>query len=787
MIRLICPVCVDKARRRMENCRALKKIFWLGPIIMKLRLLRFVALLLLLLLLSVVVRQANAHANLLQSLPKANATLDRAPVQIELFFSEALEPSFSTVEVLDGNGNRVDNNDAQLVPAGPTHMTASLRSLPDGIYTVSWRALSAVDSHITAGAFPFAVGDVDAAALEAAAQASRQIKVSPGEVIARWLTYLSAMTVVGGALFILAVWQPARESSGVGKELRPPWRGLSTIALFVLIAANLFWLLIQAGQASGGEIALPWDAAVVQVLFNTRFGVLWLARLVLALILIWLVRQPQTRRKRWITLFAGSLLLLTISLGSHAAAQPQPVLPVLADWVHLAAASVWVGGLVHFIVSLYAIRSLEGPDRPTNVGDNVRWGLTAVLIPRFSALALVSVTLLALTGVYATVLHVGSFEALSGTAYGRTLLVKLIIIVPMLLLGAGNLLITSPKMRRAAADDGNVGGPTLVGRFRRLVTSEVALGAAVLFSVGVLTTLPPARVATELPMLGGTQEVDGANEVALEIALEVTPGRPGLNTFLVTITRDGQPLDGVKEVSLQFTPATAEVPPSTAQLTGTGSGQYSINGGFLALPDDWQVQVAVRREDAFDSFANFDLEVGVAAGSATTAQQGLGLAFPWYRVSAILLLLASVAYWLASSSLVRTQRQFLFFGRLPAVLLAGLGLLVFINPPGEQATTLVNPIPPNADSVAAGKVLYEVNCMPCHGQSGAGDGPVGITLNPPPADLTQHTLPGVHPDGRLYNWITDGLPGSVMSAFKDQITDEERWHVVNYIRTLALP
>jgi putative copper resistance protein D len=111
--------------------------------------------------------------------------------------------------------------------------------------------------------------------------------------------------------------------------------------------------------------------------------------------------------------------------------------------------------------------------------------------------------------------------------------------------------------------------------------------------------------------------------------------------------------------------------------------------------------------------------------------------------------------------------------------------MVFTNPPTQEGSLPINPIPPNADSVAIGETLYQENCFPCHGDTGAGDGPVGRTLNPPPADLTLHTQPGVHPDGRLYNWITNGFQDSVMPAFKDKLTDDERWHLVNYIRTLA--
>ncbi|MCI0395417.1 MAG: copper resistance protein CopC [Chloroflexi bacterium] len=725
---------------------------------MKQRLTPFTLFLICLFLAAALAGPVSAHASLLQSVPEANATVERSPVQIELFFSEPVEESFSSIQVLDGTGKRVDNDDPRVDSADPTHLTVSLRSLPDGVYTVSWRALSSVDSHITAGAFPFAVGNVDAAELAAAAQASRQIKLSPGEMVVRWLTYLAGMVLAGNALFVLLVWQPAVRLSGAGENVQPAWPWLARLFLVVLAVANIFWLLVQAGQASGAEIAAPWQKAVTQVLFTTRFGALWLGRIALALALVWLLPQTRSSRERWLVFAAALLLLLTISLGSHAAAQPEAFLPVLADWLHLAAASVWVGGLAHFLAGLYAIRSLDPIGRTR---------LTAGLIPRFSALALVSVSALILTGLYAAVLHLGTLEALTGTIYGRTLIVKLALVLPMLMLGAINLLVTSPRMRLAAGQ----GSVSLVDRFRRLVTGEVTLGVAVLLSVGVLTTLPPARVATAAPMLNGTQVVDD-----LEITLDVTPGRPGINTFLVTLRSGGQPVNNAREVSLQFTPATADLPPSEAQLTARGNGEYQIEGGFLALPDAWQLQVAVRRENAFDAFANFNFSLGTTAPIQS---------FPWHRVTGVLLLAAGLAYLFALKSLVKGRGPAVAYAGAPATLLIAAGALVFFRPPIQDQAALVNPIPPNADSLATGQALYEERCLPCHGPTGAGDGPVGRTLNPPPADLTRHTAPGVHPDSRLYNWITNGFPDSVMPAFKDTLSDEERWHLVNYIRTLA--
>jgi mono/diheme cytochrome c family protein len=98
-----------------------------------------------------------------------------------------------------------------------------------------------------------------------------------------------------------------------------------------------------------------------------------------------------------------------------------------------------------------------------------------------------------------------------------------------------------------------------------------------------------------------------------------------------------------------------------------------------------------------------------------------------------------------------------------------------------------NPVQANTGSIETGRALYQDNCLPCHGPQGKGDGPAGLAMNPHPADLSKHTVPGVHSDGQLYAWITDGYPGSAMPAFSESLTDEQRWHLVNFIRTFAGP
>jgi copper transport protein len=710
---------------------------------------------------------AQAHAELLRANPEPNASVDEAPVHVELYFSEALEHAFSSITVLDANGQPVDNGDSRVDASDLTRMTVSLRSLPDGIYTISWKALSAVDGHLTSGTYPFAVGDVDAAALAAAERSGRQVRLSLGEVLARWMVYLSAAMLFGGTLFVLAVWQPAAASqadSEASLAFRPPWQRLAAAALACFLTGSIVGLLVQGGQATGAELAWPWSGPVGELLAHTRYGALWLARLALVLGLAAILLADHTRRRLGLALTLSLLLLFTISLSSHAAADSQPALPVLGDFLHLIGASVWIGGLTHFAAVLGTIRRVPG------AGSNGAPSLAASMLPRFSMLALGSVGLLAMTGIYMAVLRLGSLEALAGTLYGRSLVVKTVLVLPMLGLGALNLLWVTPRIKRAVSISGK--GGNLFERFRRSVTAEVGLGLAVVFMVALLTAMPPPRITAALPEMRSSARVDD-----LELELTISPARVGINTFALRVTSAGRAVTGAQDVLLRFTPTEANLAPAESRLEESEPGRYSIRGAYLSLPDTWQVQAVVRRPGEFDAYANFDVPLS-AAGTAAR--------FPWHRVTGAVLLVCAVLLAAAASQLAVPGRQHRAKAALaPAVAVFVAGAFVFYTPPAGAPIGLVNPIAPNQESIAIGRALYEANCLPCHGPAGRGDGPVGLTLNPRPADLSLHVVPGVHSDGQLFEWITYGFEGSVMPAFQGVLTDDQRWHLVNYIRTLA--
>lgn len=94
-----------------------------------------------------------------------------------------------------------------------------------------------------------------------------------------------------------------------------------------------------------------------------------------------------------------------------------------------------------------------------------------------------------------------------------------------------------------------------------------------------------------------------------------------------------------------------------------------------------------------------------------------------------------------------------------------------------------NPVPATADQVAAGRETFRAKCTICHGQGGRGDGPAALTMVPRPLDLTVHVP--LHPDGELFWFVGEGIAGTQMPAWKEQLGETERWQVIRYLRELA--
>lgn len=102
----------------------------------------------------------------------------------------------------------------------------------------------------------------------------------------------------------------------------------------------------------------------------------------------------------------------------------------------------------------------------------------------------------------------------------------------------------------------------------------------------------------------------------------------------------------------------------------------------------------------------------------------------------------------------------------------------------EEAAVVPNPIAASEDSVAAGGTLFATNCAVCHGEKGLGDGPTAEALEKKPADLTQSHVQQLS-DGALFYIISHGKPETPMPAWENVLEADDRWKVVNFLRTLV--
>jgi mono/diheme cytochrome c family protein len=124
------------------------------------------------------------------------------------------------------------------------------------------------------------------------------------------------------------------------------------------------------------------------------------------------------------------------------------------------------------------------------------------------------------------------------------------------------------------------------------------------------------------------------------------------------------------------------------------------------------------------------------------------------------------------------ERQF----SMPAGSVSRGGELRLPKEEREAAAARKNPIASTPASVQRGSELYVIYCTPCHGPRGKGDGPVSVKFVPP-ADLTNPDLQKGRTDGYWHSYMSAG--GAVMPSYAEALSSEERWHIVNYLRTLV--
>ena len=725
---------------------------------------------------------AAAHANLASSDPPANSELETAPGRIIIWFTEPIEPGLSEIRVLDASGAQVDLGDSVVDDLNPLAMSVGLGDVPDGTYTVAWKNVSTVDGHRVRGSFIFAVGQpLSGAPVEQIDQPLLQSPVAP---VLRWLTLLGALTMAGGLVFELLVTRPVlfglRATPAMieaGRRLSLRSLSLTWLALAVFLGASVGQLLLLSvitnEVSSWGALPKPlWNTITA-----TGWGEVWVWRMAAAVAfgaVVFAVRlfgesRPELYRTaaRTLALALAGAVLWTLALTSHGAATIDiRAMALAADFLHLAASAFWVGALFHFVMGL--------PGLLRGLPDDERRECLAEIVPRFSVVAALSVATIIVTGVFSGWAQVTVTEALN-TPYGITLIAKIALVLPLLFLGALNLFWVKPRLRREDSS---------AGWLKRLLIGEAVLAVLILGAVGMLTSLEPARQAASRELAESRQSLEFSDTVSGDtIQLEVSPGRVGSNDLTVTLTdRLGRPISNAGEVLVRLVFLESELGDDSLTATSQGDGRYVREDAQLSIAGVWQAELVVRRPDAFDARTAFRFEALAtgAVGSAAISPS------------------PETAYLLLGAGLLGLGALFVaaglplggWFSRsgagvmAPGVVGAAAGLMLLFNAQlgigGDEI--LVNPFPPTPDSLETGAATYIQVCQACHGEGGRGDGPAGVALDPPPADLVVHVP--LHPEADLFRFIREGIPGTGMAPLGNQLTEEQIWHVVNYIRTL---
>jgi len=277
------------------------------------------------------------------------------------------------------------------------------------------------------------------------------------DVILRGLALAGQAVAIGGVLFVLLVH----------RGLATPRRVWTVIAAgaAVVVAAQALALLIVTVELDG-------HTAVLGALAATQYFRATVGRMLAAAVIVIgaLSVRNAPRPGTWWPILLGAVAALVVSAAwtSHAAARLEGRgLLLLLDALHQLAAAAWIGGLFHLIVT--ALR--RDPVAP------------AVLLHRFSRLALVAVGTLLAAGIGLTLGYVDSARGMVGTAYGLMVMTKAVMLGLLLVFGAVNFFV----VRRLPSDDR--AAPL---RLRRYVEVEFGLGLTVLFAAASLTSLPPA-------------------------------------------------------------------------------------------------------------------------------------------------------------------------------------------------------------------------------------------------------------------------------------------------------
>lgn len=408
----------------------------------------------------VVPSTALAHVTLISSEPITQSRLDTAPTEVRLRFNQPVTITSNAIQVLAPDGTVLSGTarteDSRTVVVAPVSRLVSGQG-----YTVRWRVIGE-DGHSPAGVFTFGVGVAAPPPTDAVGASGTTWR----DDVARWGLF-GAIALLIGPLVVRLLLSPAP----VPERLENRFHLVGVVAAFAVIDVGIVAFVLRASNALQLPIADFPYGDLQPFAEKTRFGVAFLVMtfgfgIVAALLLVgWVFDRLELR---WPALVLSLALVSGLSLSGHQATEPNHSwLSEVADWLHLVAASVWVGGLA-------ALAFLVWPLAPA---------LRRRAFLAFARLAVGLVAVMVLAGAYLALVRLPELSDLWETQYGRFLLLKAALVALALTWGAVHHLVVRPRLE--AGDDPDV-GPSLMG--------EAIVAFAVLLSAAILTNAAPPPI-----------------------------------------------------------------------------------------------------------------------------------------------------------------------------------------------------------------------------------------------------------------------------------------------------
>jgi copper transport protein len=569
-----------------------------------------------------------AHPVYVDSSPGAFQSVPSSPAEVNVFFSEPIELEYSSIRVLGPDGSAVDLNDPHNVEGDTASIGVTLQpDLPEGEYTVTTSVLSAVDGHVVGETFTFGVGTAVQQQTSVGGQQQQQRDIlSPEESISRFPGMVGQVIVVGAAFATLWLWKPLS---------RVPWLSSAISRTRVSIDRNMMRLIIigtglviASGVAMIVVQAISINAGIPEAI-STQFGNVWLTRMLQSSILMGIAvavyrklaknKAIASRAEIYSILILGLAVLVTSSLIAHAAATEQ-VGPILLDFFHNAAASIWIGGLI--LLGFVAVPKI------LSISDSmIRSAALSILIPRFSTIVVTLLGIAVITGPVLLFMLESDLSLTAASVYGQILAIKLGLAAAMTAMGAYSQFVVQKKAVAimASSSDGGDGATALhadrLRHYGKMFKAEAGVGIALLFMVSLMANgaLPsgqfPAYEREELDAQAAFAEAPRTDFMRTlytaegTIKLDISPFVVGQNTFKLSFfEQDGSNATGIESATIKLTQLERAIGPITVETTEQSDNVFLADAAF-SLPGIWHIEIEGVNTQGSNMLASLDANV----------------------------------------------------------------------------------------------------------------------------------------------------------------------------------